>query len=1122
MKQILGLHIGTESIGWALVRHSTSPRIVNIGTRIFASFVNYLGEGDREVSKATVRTQTRNTRKVYLRKMYRKQKMLSFLAQNGLCPLSTKELTKWNKDNTASSKYRKMQQWFALHPYELRAKGVNEKLSKHELGRVLYHMSQRRGKVMNNLDNTTKVLLEGLPVSNRVGIRETNRHLQNQFLGSYFNELVPKNNQPYSYKAVRVRNRYLDRQMYHEEINSLLEVQARFHNFLGDKFKETLIGKDGKKGILFYQRPCQYRKLRGVASTCLYEKDKKAMWLSHPLYEWYNIYCWLDSIQLYGKPLNNRQRQKAIKIAVHFSGFMFKKVRVALGIEEDFAFNYDDNTKIFLANTISHLARKTAFGKRFFDFTDKEQHELWHDLHFYSDKAMLEARLRKRWNLSMNEASTVAALKLKPGFGKLSMKATRTILYYLRRGYSIDNAVILGGVKNAIGANQWNSLSEEVRTNIIYFIQATVEKEKLDTQSWIHDFSNAFGIQLNVKKLYMIEQYNEDDALAVTPDDDLEIMRKFKPVAQKPVFEVRKLINNLIREYGQIDQINFVLSNEVRINANLRKAFLISKKIRELELPKIHDALLAAGQNPTHSNLFKYKLWLEWNKICPYTGTPITIENLFTEEVSIVYIHPWERFFNDSDKNKTLCMRSFKKNIINKTPYEYFSSQPSGVWEQVKIRVLEQLLNGSKKHSPFLKFKHFIASNYVEDCVAKEFNDQHQMALKLKKYLNRVCPNVIAARGNATSSLRRKWGISTLKEFNKKARHLNSREPATIALVTALNEPRFLEELRYWNRYEPMPYRGVFPTPWTQFTRDAIQAYKTISVSIDVNRQVARRISQKNKDVFHLAPKGKLHKDSYYGKRKSPEGEDGYHIRKSINRLNTAKQVSKIVDSSIRELVYDQIDLCGGFVNGKIPKNALAIPNKKGWETKIFLPNKRGDKVPVRRVRIRESLSNAVQLNEGKNIHVNPRNNHHVLIYQTTDNKFQEHMVTFWEAVRRIRNQEPLYQLPADGRMIISTLHINDCFILGLSKKEIYMRLNNGMSLWENVYRVQRISSKYYEFRQVYDLDVYNQIYPNYIRILNFGNKKTGWLTHNPFKISISVLGEISPFYKSLKVPEMQ
>jgi CRISPR-associated endonuclease Csn1 len=115
-----------------------------------------------------------------------------------------------------------------------------------------------------------------------------------------------------------------------------------------------------------------------------------------------------------------------------------------------------------------------------------------------------------------------------------------------------------------------------------------------------------------------------------------------------------------------------------------------------------------------------------------------------------------------------------------------------------------------------------------------------------------------------------------------------------------------------------------------------------------------------------------------------------------------------------------------------------------------------------------------------------------------------------------------VYQLPGDGRSVATTLHINDCFILGMSDDEIKECLDEGRSLWENVYRVQRISSRYYEFRHIYDLDVYNQTYPNYVRILNFGDKKTGWLTHNPYKISISLLGRITPVFNPLKVPEMQ
>lgn len=1125
MKQILGIHVGTEAIGWSLVRQSTSPRILSIGTRMFSSFVDYLGEGERELSNATARTQIRNARKVYLRKTQRKRAMLSFLAKNGLCPLTDKELVKWRNENKQTTLSKKMHQWFALNPYVLRAKGSQEKLSEHELGRVLYHLTQRRGKVLTNDDSTSKakILQKGLPVANRLGIQHTQSFLKKQSLGSYLHSLLPQDGTPYHYGNHRLRNRYLTREMYQSEVETVLSVQKSHHKMITAEFKRILHGEEGNKGLLFYERPAQYKKLRGSASACMFEKEKKVMWKSHPLSEWYDIYCWLDSIRLYGKRLNHKQRESAKRVAVHFSSFMFKKVRIALNIDDLQAFNYEDTEKTTLAHTVTLLSRKTAFGQKFFRFSDEDQHELWHDLHFYNDKKMLNERLKVKWGLSSIKAKTVSDLKLKPGYGNVSMKAARTILRYLKEGYEANVAFIVGGVWSAIGEQRWSQIDKETREAIDYFVEAAIKENKIQDPDWLCDFSNAFGIVLRPEKLYLIEQRRQEDTFPISPEENKEIMRKFKPVAQKPIFELRKLVNQLIREYGAIDQVNFVLSNELKANAKQRKVMYVSKKIRHKELPKIHDAVVATGNNPTHTNLFKYKLWLEWNKTCPYTSAPISIEELFTDEVSVVYIHPWKRFFNDSDKNKAICMTYFKENIMDKTPYEYFSKQPSGVWERVKTRVFQQLQNGSGKHNSYQKFRHFVLATYPQDSLIQEFNDQHHIAFKVKNYLNRISPNVVAARGNAISSLRRKWGISTPSSFHNKRRYLDSREPALLALVTAINEPKYLNELRYWNRYESSQHRDVFPIPWTHFTRDALEAYATVSVSIDVNNQVVRKMPYAKPESYSLSPKGKLHKDSYFGKRKIPgEVEESFHIRKPINSLTTAKQVSKIVDHNIRELVYDQIDLSGGFINGKIPKNALISTTDTGWETKVFLPNKRGDNVPVRKVRMRENVGHAVQLNEGKNKYVNPRNNHHVMVYQAIDNTYQEEVVTFWEAVRRIRNKEPLYQLPSDGRMVITTLHSNDCFILGLNHKEIFRRLQEGESLWENVYKVQRLSSKYYEFRQVYDMDTYNQNYPSYIRILNFGNKKTGWLTNDPFKISISLLGDISPYYKSLKVPEMQ
>ena len=43
--------------------------------------------------------------------------------------------------------------WFALDPYQLRVKALNKKISLHELGRICYHFSQRRGKLFSKISS---------------------------------------------------------------------------------------------------------------------------------------------------------------------------------------------------------------------------------------------------------------------------------------------------------------------------------------------------------------------------------------------------------------------------------------------------------------------------------------------------------------------------------------------------------------------------------------------------------------------------------------------------------------------------------------------------------------------------------------------------------------------------------------------------------------------------------------------------------------------------------------------------------------------------------------------------------------------------------------------------------
>ena len=119
-------------------------------------------------------------------------------------------------------------------------------------------------------------------------------------------------------------------------------------------------------------------------------------------------------------------------------------------------------------------------------------------------------------------------------------------------------------------------------------------------------------------------------------------------------------------------------------------------------------------------------------------------------------------------------------------------------------------------------------------------------------------------------------------------------------------------------------------------------------------------------------------------------------------------------------------------------------------------------------------------------------------------------MVTFWTVVERKRTGQSVYQLPIDGKEIVTTLHINDMFLLGLSEDEINWENPDYKVLKEHLYRVQKLTSKFYEFRLNTEASIQQNVLPFYRRITGYGEGIGGWLTHNPIKVKISVSGKIT------------
>ncbi|VAW39113.1 CRISPR-associated endonuclease Cas9, partial [hydrothermal vent metagenome] len=133
---ILGLDLGTASIGWALIEHNAVKepvRLIGCGSRIFPEVV----EAKTRTPKNHARRDHRSARKVIRRRRMRRDKLQNILIQKDMLPKDKEERTKLLTDTKEYC------------PYTLRAKALDKELTLFELGRALYHLGNRRGFLSN-------------------------------------------------------------------------------------------------------------------------------------------------------------------------------------------------------------------------------------------------------------------------------------------------------------------------------------------------------------------------------------------------------------------------------------------------------------------------------------------------------------------------------------------------------------------------------------------------------------------------------------------------------------------------------------------------------------------------------------------------------------------------------------------------------------------------------------------------------------------------------------------------------------------------------------------------------------------------------------------------------------
>jgi CRISPR-associated endonuclease Csn1 len=150
MAKILGLDLGTNSIGWALIDNDKHI-ILGMGSRIIpmGAELSKFEQGQAQTKNANRRI-ARSIRKLNRRYKQRRNKLIYILQQIGMLPEHIKMSEPFNNplklDRVCVLPIdKKQKQYTALDLLELRVKALHEKISLKELGKIIYLFNQLRG-----------------------------------------------------------------------------------------------------------------------------------------------------------------------------------------------------------------------------------------------------------------------------------------------------------------------------------------------------------------------------------------------------------------------------------------------------------------------------------------------------------------------------------------------------------------------------------------------------------------------------------------------------------------------------------------------------------------------------------------------------------------------------------------------------------------------------------------------------------------------------------------------------------------------------------------------------------------------------------------------------------------
>lgn len=510
MEKILGIDLGSNSVGWTI--RNTSERNNQFVDKGVLTFDKGVGEiKGIEIPMVKQRTDARSKRRNYQAEKYRKWNLLEILIERKMCPLKLQELNQWRKflkgEGRKYPQSTEFIQWlrfdfngdgkpdfeeigFDKHEsyYIYRVLAISE-LDAHKnifkgnpniLGRVLYQLVQRRG-FRGRDDEETKTIMEGSKESGAAGVDVVKPYIyKHKTLGAALYYMQKETH-------TRIRKRYNLRSDYENELKEICRI---------NEIDDTTYSKLWK--AIIWQRPLRSQK--GLIGKCIYEKNKSRCPVSHPLYEEYRTWTFINNLKIIMPDGMNKEQYIQDKIAPLFlnSAKDFKIEKIIKVLKKDngkIESKFRPDTKAVscsLQYQFSNLLGKDWKEKYGWDNilnNEKEKgkfdcEDIWHILYTYDSKDKLKEFAVNRLNLNEDSATKFSNIKLHQGYASLSISAIKKLIPFLKKGFIYSEAVYMANLKKVL---EIDILSKEI----------------------IEDFTNAFN---EIKK----EQIIEKSAITIT------------------------------------------------------------------------------------------------------------------------------------------------------------------------------------------------------------------------------------------------------------------------------------------------------------------------------------------------------------------------------------------------------------------------------------------------------------------------------------------------------------------------------------------------------------------------------------------------------------------------------